>query len=200
MISSKNTRVLGILITFLMFVAGAIFLRYYYSEFSATIIQRNKYFYRNMNLVSYILSGRNDIAKIAFDFWIDNPSKWLFGVGFFNGSKVISYYYAGHGMIEMDLIDVLYFYGIVACLIISTIIFKSMYKALYIIVRKAGFREKVTAFNFIGAFIISFLGGHVILSPLSGIYFAIICGIVNKHYKTLKGEIEYEEDSSNRAR
>ena len=67
-------------------------------------------------------------------------------------------------------------------LIISIPLIKTMIKSFYIFINTKVLIFKVIALIYLITITISFLGGHILLSPLAGIYFVVIYGMVNQIY------------------
>lgn len=80
----------------------------------------------------------------------------------------------------MDLFDILYFYGGIVFLIVAIPTIKKMISSFVLMYKENNLITKIIAFNYIIALIISFLGGHIILSPLASIYFTVLYGLVGK--------------------
>lgn len=155
-----------------------IFDKYLFNMFKNTILQRQMYFISQNDLVSYLLSERNITLIKSIEFWSSSLVNIILGVGFNNGANFIGTFSQGHGMIEMDLIDILYFYGLILFFIVAVPLVKVFIKGFKVLITKKELKLKLIAFIYIVAFIMSFLGGHVLLSPLAGVYFAIIYGML----------------------
>lgn len=155
-----------------------IFDKYLFNMFKNTILQRQMYFISQNDLVSYLLSERNITLIKSIEFWSSSLVNIILGVGFNNGANFIGTFSQGHGMIEMDLIDILYFYGLILFFIVVVPLVKVFIKGFKVLITKKELKLKLIAFIYIVAFIMSFLGGHVLLSPLAGVYFAIIYGML----------------------
>ncbi|WP_415322612.1 O-antigen ligase family protein [Clostridium perfringens] len=155
-----------------------VFDKYLFDIFKDTILQRQIYFIKENDLVSYLLSERNITLIKSIRFWSSSIINIILGASFNNGAEFIGNFSQGHGMIEMDLIDILYFYGIILFLIVAYPLTKVLIKGFKVLFVKKELKLKLIAFIYIVIFIMSFLGGHVLLSPLAGVYFAVIYGIL----------------------
>lgn len=157
-----------------------IFKYFFWEEFNSTILTRLQYFREELDFRTFLVSGRNITLKTAFEFWDNSIINLILGTGFTVGSSFIGSFLTGHGMIEMDFFDILYFYGIIIFLIISIPLVKGMLKSIYIFVKSKILINKIISLVYLITIIISFLGGHILLSPLSGIYFVVIYGMIRQ--------------------
>lgn len=173
--SKKNLIILGICIL----ISLIVFRVFYWEIFNNTIIARMKFFFGELDFFTFLVSKRNLTLIDAFPLWISKIKHIIFGVGFTQGSNFIGTFLKGHGMIEMDIFDILYFYGLVMLPIIIIPTFKVLYKSIKIFFKNEIFIEKLLSLGYIINFIIMFLGGHILLSPLAGVYFAVLFAIVN---------------------
>jgi glycosyltransferase involved in cell wall biosynthesis len=139
------------------------------------IIARQLYHFERLNFFSFILSGRNKIAEVAADFFLQ---KWWFvfiGTGFTSGSGWIAENFdPRHGMIEMDFLDIFYFYGILFTGMVMVFILPTVFLAFKKFLNKDELLNKTISLTIIIGFLLSFLGGHILLSPLAGPYFIFI--------------------------
>lgn len=172
----KISNIIIIIIAMILF--SIIFKRYFWDTYSSTILVRLKYFIDKQDFATFIVSGRNMTLVKAMSFWSENLFSILFGLGFTNGSHFIGSFLLAHGMIEMDLFDILYFYGVIIFLIIAVPLIKMLFKSIKVLLNSNDLLYKIIALVYILSFIVSFLGGHILLSPLSGIYFIIIYGMI----------------------
>ena len=164
----------NLIISFIVLILICVISIYLFKFYNETVLKRQLYFIKRLDLLSYILSARNKVAEVAFGFWNTKWYHYIIGVGFTQGSKYINTYFTGHGMIEMDLIDILYFYGIAILLLFTVIIAPTFIKVIKGLLKNTKVINKSFYISFFTGTIISFLGGHVLLSPLAGIYFSII--------------------------
>lgn len=116
----------------------------------------------------------------AMKYWGENIQNIILGLGFTNGSNIIGSFLTGHGMIEMDFFDILYFYGVGLFTVIAIPLTKRFFKAIVLVFKSKKLLFKTISLIYIIIFCTSFFGGHILLSPLSGIYFAIIYGMLKK--------------------
>ncbi|MGL5754069.1 MAG: O-antigen ligase family protein [Paraclostridium sp.] len=157
-----------------------IFKRFFWDEYSSTILTRLQYFRETLDFKTFLVSGRNVTLRTAFDFWDDSVFNFLFGTGFTRGSFFIGSFLEGHGMIEMDFFDILYFYGVIMFLMIFIPLLKAMIKSIYIFMKSNILIYKVISLMYLITIMISFLGGHILLSPLAGIYFVVVYGMISQ--------------------
>lgn len=173
-IRGKRRYIKRVVLIALIIILAFIFLKYFYTEFSNTILKRQQYFVEQLDLVSYLLSGRNELLLIAFEYWKTNLFYIFLGVGFTQGNAWLSSFVENHGMIEMDMFDIMYFYGITMFSVFIYILLPSFIRVIKQIIIGKDMEKKTFFISYFVAFIVSFLGGHVILSPLAGTYFAIV--------------------------
>ena len=176
----KDTSIKSLIILLLLGIIFIfIFNKYIRNIFESTIIMRQKYFINNNDsFISYLLSQRNTTFVNSIVFWKSKILYILLGTGFTDGSGYIESFLPGHGMIEMDLLDILYFYGIVFFSIVAIPLIRILGKGIKVIFKGRKFEYRLIGLIYVCVFIISLLGGHVLLSPLAGTYFAIIYGML----------------------
>ncbi len=155
-----------------------IFKHFMWDIFKSSIIERQIYFIKQTDILSYLLSGRNLTMMRCMEYFSSNLFFIFFGTGFTVGSNFIGSFLTGHGMIEMDLLDILYFYGIIIFSIVFIPIIKCFIKGIKVLINNGNLKYRLIALVYIIIVVISFLGGHVLLSPLAGIYFAILYGML----------------------
>lgn len=172
----KFINIIVVLISIVVFFI--VFEKYFWETYSSTILVRQKYFMENQNFITFLVSGRNATLITAMEHWNSGLFNILFGLGFTKGSEFIGSFLLGHGMIEMDFFDILYFYGLIFLLIVAIPLVNIFLKSIKNIFKAKKLLYKIICLVYILVIIISFLGGHVLLSPLAGIYFAVIYGLV----------------------
>ena len=103
---------------------------------------------------------------------------FIFGTGFSGGEKltlgknpILSY-----GGPEMDIFDIGFFYGIFAMLIVTYYLLKPVIMNKY-------HRNNIVnvKFSYLLFLVVMFLGGHVLSSPMAGIFFTVAY-VANKYY------------------
>lgn len=169
-------------------IGAMIFFVFFYKEYSETILLRYKYFYYQLDPVSFLLSSRNMTLIWAFSNWISNLLYIVFGTGFTQGSIIIGQYLIGHGMIEMDLFDIGYFYGIFAFIGVVWLFFPSFLQGVKSLIVNKDSEYATVSLAYIITFIISVTGGHVLLSPLAGVYFIAIFGLQKSYRVRISNE------------
>lgn len=138
------------------------------------ILARWKYFYNDMDLFSFLLSGRNDMLVITYELWVKHPITVVLGMGFSYAEKLIysvnpKQSYVGS---EMDIFDLFFYYGIIIGTIIMIPIIKNLFACIFNLLKNN--EKSYYNFLYIIMFLISFLGGHVLNSPLAGIVFCLL--------------------------
>ena len=100
-------------------ISGGAFIFFYFVEgLGADILTRWKYFYRSQDIITFLLSDRNTLFKIAYNVWKRNILFVFFGLSSSYANEII---YAAHSTIsyagaEMDLFDIGFYYGLMAFL------------------------------------------------------------------------------------
>lgn len=174
----NNKRSQGVVFTIGILITGVFFVVAFKDIFIA-IIERQKYFFEKLDIITYLLSARDITLKNAMGFWVSNPLNIIFGVGFTEGARFIGTFLTGHGMIEMDMMDILYFYGAIFFIFLAYFLIKRLILACKILRNARSVYNKVIALTFILTFIVMNLGGHVLLSPFAGVYFAILYSLLS---------------------
>ncbi|MGO5118260.1 O-antigen ligase family protein [Clostridium sporogenes] len=189
-IRGKNKYKKYIFTLLFMMIIIYVFYVYFFDVYKLTILRRHEYFYSNLDFISYLLSGRNQLLNIGYEYW---KNKWyhvILGVGFTRGSTWISSFILGHGMIEMDILDILYFYGFIVLGIYIYSLLPVFLKSILKIIREKSMLKKSFFISFLIGSVVSFLGGHVLLSPLAGVYFCVVFAYSNNYIRpATKGEI-----------
>lgn len=158
-------------------VIGAIaVVQYFQMPVGKAVLERWKYFYNNLDLMSFILSGRNDSLNYAWTAWSSNIAYILFGVNESLGVVVMRQVYeAAQGLIEMDLFDAIFFYGIVLGGPIVFFIVKRFIKAISCSMKKNEYG--FWYFSIVILLGVGIIGGHVLTSPMAGTYWALVLPI-----------------------
>lgn len=179
-ISSKN-KIVWIISGILMVLMGSALIIYFKYGNGNDILLRLKYFYSRMNLWSFLVSGRDEILYVAFSAWSKSIYYIIFGIGYYTGNDVIWNFIEKHGSIEMDFFDTYYFFGSIIGTITLVIFTIMLIRCLIAMVTKNNRNYRGYALTYIVAYMCTMLGGHVLFSPLAGMYFAVIY-ILNKEY------------------
>ena len=168
-VKRKNARAL---ISTLMLVIIGCFGVYFYlaSELGATVLSRWQYFMARMDFFTFLVSGRNIALQVAFSEWSSDILYILCGFGYSIGAKLTF----GHnptlsyGGPEMDLLDIGFFYGIIAMCVVTYYTVKPIVHYTF-----AETERSCIVFSYILLWGIMFLGGHVLGSPMAGIFYAV---------------------------
>ena len=127
----RNIILVILFITIFIFV----FERFFWDTFNSTILTRLQYFRERQDLTSFIVSGRNETLIKSFELWGSNFFYILFGTGFTIGGGFIQSFLPGHALIEMDLFDIMYFYGIIMLVIIYIPLCKILIKSILLLIK-----------------------------------------------------------------
>lgn len=146
------------------------------------IINRLKYFSENLDLFSFLLSRRNQTLINIFPYWKSSVKNIFIGTGYIDGSSSIKSLINGRGSIEMDFFDIYYFWGIIIGTIVLIKVILILSKAIKSFIITKSYNTRVENIIYIIIVICTFLGGHVLFSPLASMYFAIAYSL-NKYAK-----------------
>ena len=149
------------------------------------------YYDLNNDLLNTILSGRENKAYTLFMIYKDGSiANKLLGIGFTNDSTIGNCYVEIYS--EIDLLDILFHYGIIGLLIVLLpfiYIFRLLFK-----IKKLTF--DITTYLFTALLLIglSFVAGHIIGYPSCSIYLAIILLILVNSIKEKVDNINIGEE------
>lgn len=145
-------------------------------------IQRWKYFYSNMDLLSFMLSGRNQMLLNTVQVWKSSAINVLLGMGYSRTEQLLFYIDRDQNFngAEMDYFDVVFYYGVLG---FSFVVFllRHYIKCLKCLTYKN--KYSYFCFLYIISSTISFLGGHVLNSPLAGVVFCLVFSLSINHNK-----------------
>ncbi len=170
-------------------VSGIYVIYYHYTTGAGMeILNRWKYFCEHMDFWSFLLSGRDLLFQLSFKVWKRDILFVLFGVGYANAYTFLqqensSLSYPGA---EMDLFDIGFYYGLIALVLIGIPIVRNVWKAARNVVSQS--RKSFVNFFYIILFVLSFLGGHILSSPLAGILFCLSSVMVADRQKDMGKE------------
>lgn len=171
----RSRKIQSVLLVVIM-INIAVFVIYYYltETAGADVLERWQWFYDRMDVVTFLLSGRNVAATHAFQAWIQSPGFILFGTSYSVGNKM-TFYSApsvSYGGPEMDIFDIAFFYGILFCSVVLYFLLPPLIRALK---HSVQFHQTdcILSFGYVVFFAVMFLGGHVLGSPMSGPFFAL---------------------------
>ncbi len=148
-------------------------------SYKITDIIKNKTIY---NITHVILSGRENKAYTLYTIYKDsNFLNKLLGVGFSNTSKINNCYVERY--VEMDIIDILFHYGIIGLIIIIT---PFIYLIKLILNNKINYNNNSIIYISIIILMIaiSTVAGHVIGYPTTGIYLSLYMLLLTIHKNT----------------
>ena len=135
-----------------------------------SILNRWMYFSTTRSsFMDFLSSGRLERIPVAIDFLFStesNPLWFIFGVGM-RYSECL----APFGLIEMDLFDFFFQFGVIGTA------FLFIYYLRFLFVRVS---EDSRHFRFalLIAFALAFFAGHVLNSALSAMFFSVLCGLI----------------------
>lgn len=171
----KKDRVKSVVLCILGLAAGGFVFLYFVEGGGNEVLSRWQYFMKKLDIVSFLLSGRNAALAISIDVWIRNIWYVLFGTSFVLGSKLVLGVNPAlsFGGPEMDAFDVIYYYGILIGLIVLIPLVKQFIRSIKNVLSTKLYKSNYYNFSYIIFCVISFLGGHVLSSPMAGVFFAI---------------------------
>lgn len=172
------------LLFFVTILAGIYVVYNHYTVGTGTeIFNRWKYFYERLDLLSFLLSGRNLLFMESFAVWKSDILFVLFGTGYANAHILLHNRNAtiSYSGTEMDLFDIGFYFGIVALIIVGIPIIKRFLKAAKNMGRK---KENYMNFFYCILCMLSFLGGHVLNSPFAGVLFCLLSMMVTGKRKS----------------
>lgn len=143
---------------------------------STGLIDRISFFYQRMDILTFILSGRNQMVMGAMNFYPSVYSFWgyLFGLGNLEFLEQMRIYHGEAHTIEIDFFDLLFmngFFGVVLILgFYCLVLFRSLVSSNWVM------SEYMWAVNLI-LLLISFMAGHVFNSAMLGISLGFFNGL-----------------------
>lgn len=169
-----------LIIVIIAIIAAMMIYNYFLQGSGNEILNRWTYFYTKMDLWSFLLSGRDEMLIVSFNVWKSNPIYILFGSGFSNMQRDIYMINSTQSYIgaEMDFFDIFFYYGLFVGIGVLIVFGKQIWSCMKYITKSA--KESYFGFLFIIIFLISFLGAHVLSSPLAGILLCMMFGITKK--------------------
>lgn len=146
---------------------GVLFLAIVYWDKILLIVERWRYFYVRMDLLSFITSTRSERVVPAYE-WI--LRRWgVAGVLFGSGAG----YQLHAGLVEMDLFDIFFQIGVFGVVLVYGFYFRLLKRY-----HATGFYK----WGFWISILYSTLVGHVLESALSGMFFSMLCcGSIYEH-------------------
>lgn len=172
-IVSQNKRISFSAVLVVVLVALGIVIFFMYGN-GNDIIMRLIYFYKKMNFMSFLISGRDMMLTAGFAVWSTSVYYILMGTGFKFGSQVIGDAVTGRTLIEMDFFDVYYFFGSIIGTIVLIVFGYILIKSIFTILKRGTADYRGYGVTYIAAFVCAALGGHVLFSPMAGMYFGIL--------------------------
>jgi hypothetical protein len=151
-------------------MVGVYFHQKIYESFIFPMVNRLTFFYVKYNgdLTRLIFSGRGTVLKNDISILNNLPNNALgvlFGYGY---NYRINFFPIHGGLIEFDMFDVFFSYGIISLVLLVVLI--------TFVVLMANNRRNVYWWLFIFSIIYANIAGHVLFSAMSGTILGIICG------------------------
>tara|TARA_R110002020_G_scaffold442020_1_gene653185 strand:- start:5020 stop:6270 length:1251 start_codon:yes stop_codon:yes gene_type:complete len=143
---------------------------------STGLIDRISFFYQRMDVLTFILSGRNQMVMSAMTFYPSLYSFWdyLMGLGNLEFLEQMRIFHGVAHTIEIDFFDVLFMNGFLGLVIILgfyfLILIRSIIPSNYVV------SKYMWAVNLI-LILISFMAGHVFNSAMLGISLGLFNGL-----------------------
>lgn len=148
-----------IVIGLLLLFSGWFFLKLFSFQMDDGLIERQLYFFSKLDFLTYLTSGRNSLVLNKLELVKELPM----GLGFIVG---IGHFFSRR-LSEMDIVDVLTGYGLITTIIIYGTMLNQFLKSITI---KIFTLQNLACITFL---LVSSLSGHVLLTPLSSIFFSI---------------------------
>ena len=139
-------------------------------------IFRILYFKNEWDLVSFIFSKRNETLEKVLGYWSQDSFNIFFGMGSYKTGEIINRYNHGHRIIEMDIMDVLTFNGILFTFFIFLIITLPYFTLIKKRLFKVSKSEVILLVSYTLIVTLSTLSGHVLYTPLAATYLAVVGG------------------------
>lgn len=133
-------------------------------------IARQIYYFKELDLITYIFSSRNRFLIEAFNNNF-NSHNWILNIIFGNGFYNIQNYWSLGKLTELDFFDTFFAYGLVGAGFVYYYLTNIFFKALKNI-KKSNYQYYIAYIIIMG---FSFVAGHVLYSALSGSIFALVC-------------------------
>lgn len=171
-------RFLGLLyLPVLMIGMGALI---YWGVHATGLIDRIAFFYQKLDLLTFILSGRNQMVMGAWNFFPKVYSFWdyLFGVGNQEFLRLMGIYHGNAHTIEIDFFDLLFMNGFLGLGLVLGIFFWATWRSF------AGnlSHNPIWALNLV-LLLISFMAGHIFNSAMLGISLGLVNGLGPKVWR-----------------
>lgn len=140
------------------------------------LIERFSFFYERMDLLTFILSGRNEMVEGALRFYPSDYTLWdyLFGLGSLEFLEMMGVYHGVAHSIEIDFFDLLFMNGWLGLGLVMGAYLLILFRSLF--VPKAALSGHMWAINLV-LLLISFMAGHVFNSAMLGISLGFLNGL-----------------------
>lgn len=141
---------------------------------SSTIMIRFVYFYEKLDLLTFILSGRNKFVEKMWHFYIEDYTwiqKLIGGGQTFYESKLGT-------IVEIDLLDIFFAYGIIGALIFCFVVFLLISKAYLLKKNKRRIYARLSYIMILMLTVISMFSGHIYSSGIGGFYIGFIFSLM----------------------
>ncbi|WP_222116022.1 O-antigen ligase family protein [Algoriphagus algorifonticola] len=144
------------------------------------LIDRIAFFYDKLDLLTFILSGRNQMVQGALTFYPSMYSFWdyLFGVGNQEFLKLMGIYHGNPHTIEIDFFDLLFMNGFLGLSLVLGIFVWATFRSL----TQKQSKSPIWAINLVLLFV-SFMAGHIFNSAMLGISLGMLNGLGFKYWK-----------------
>ena len=140
------------------------------------LIDRFSFFYERMNLLTFILSGRNEMVEGAMNFYPSDYTLWdyLFGLGYLEFLEKMGVFHGVAHSIEIDFFDLLFMNGCLGLGLVMGAYILILIRSFF--VPKGILSGHMWAVNLV-LLLISFMAGHVFNSAMLGISLGFLNGL-----------------------
>jgi hypothetical protein len=167
------------LLTLPLLITGLVGLIYWGVQ-ATGLIDRIAFFYQRLDLLTFVLSGRNQMVLGALTFYPNVYSFWdyLFGIGNQEFLRMMEIYHGSPHTIEIDFFDLLFMNGLLGMGLVLGIFFWACIRSF----SKSLVKSPLWAINLI-LLLISFMAGHIFNSAMLGISLGALNGLGPKVWR-----------------
>lgn len=158
----------------------------YFGVKSTGLLERMAFFYERMDILTFILSGRNLMVEAATKFFFTEYSflEYLFGAGQQGFLNLMNIYNGSPHFIEIDFFDVLFMNGFFGVIVVFG--FFGFVLVRSFLLKRGSPYDMIFIVNIV-LLLVSFLAGHIFNSGMLGISLGLFNGLsLSTASKTIK--------------